>query len=56
MIEGCIASQEEGLKAPTAVRDATASYLAAEDTLAQWIREQRAELGQYPNPLGLSRV
>jgi putative DNA primase/helicase len=39
MIEGCLAWQREGLNAPKAVRDATESYLAAEDALALWIAE-----------------
>jgi putative DNA primase/helicase len=39
MIEGCRAWQTEGLNAPRTVTDATASYLAAEDILAQWIAD-----------------
>jgi putative DNA primase/helicase len=39
MIEGCLAWQEEGLNAPAIVRDATDTYLAEEDTIAQWIDE-----------------
>ncbi|MDR3752859.1 MAG: phage/plasmid primase, P4 family [Terracidiphilus sp.] len=38
-IEGCLAWQSEGLLAPKAVTEATASYLAAEDALARWIED-----------------
>jgi len=40
MIEGCLAWQAEGLHAPTAVSEATASYFAAEDVLSRWIEER----------------
>jgi hypothetical protein len=33
MIKDCIARQRDGLKAPKAVTDVTANYLAAEDQL-----------------------
>ena len=39
VIDGCLAWQSEGLHAPKAVTDATASYLAAEDALARWIED-----------------
>jgi putative DNA primase/helicase len=39
MIEGCISWQREGLDAPAVVREATADYLAAEDTLGRWLEE-----------------
>jgi len=38
-IEGCLAWQRDGLSPPTAVRDATGSYLAAEDVVGRWIEE-----------------
>lgn len=38
-IDGCLAWQSEGLHAPATVRDATASYLAAEDVLARWLED-----------------
>jgi putative DNA primase/helicase len=37
MIEGCLAWQRDGLNPPTAVREATQEYLAAEDALALWL-------------------
>lgn len=40
MIEGCLAWQAEGMKPPTAVVDATAAYLEAEDAIAAWIDEK----------------
>jgi phage/plasmid-associated DNA primase len=40
MIEGCVAWQAEGLRAPAVVRDATENYLAAEDALARWIEDR----------------
>jgi putative DNA primase/helicase len=43
MIEGCLKWQREGLNPPRAVLDATAGYLAAEDSIATWI-EERCEL------------
>jgi putative DNA primase/helicase len=40
MIEGCLAWQADGLQAPKAVSDATATYFAAEDVLSRWIEER----------------
>jgi putative DNA primase/helicase len=39
-VEGCLAWQREGLRAPDAVKDATAEYMADEDAFAQWIDER----------------
>jgi putative DNA primase/helicase len=39
MIEGCLTWHAKGLRAPEAVRTATASYLEAEDALAAWIED-----------------
>jgi putative DNA primase/helicase len=39
MIEGCMEWQRMGLQPPTAVQEATAQYIAGEDTLAAWIEE-----------------
>ncbi|WP_232481069.1 phage/plasmid primase, P4 family [Roseomonas sp. KE2513] len=39
LIDGCLAWQQEGLKQPKAVLDATAEYFAEQDLLAQWIEE-----------------
>jgi len=39
-IEGCIAWQHQGLNPPSVVRDATTSYLAAEDVIGRWLEEQ----------------
>ena len=39
MIEGCMAWQKDGLKAPEVVISATAEYLEAEDALAAWLDE-----------------
>jgi putative DNA primase/helicase len=39
-IEGSLAWQREGLNPPTAVRGATADYLASEDTIGQWMEER----------------
>jgi putative DNA primase/helicase len=38
-IDGCLAWQEEGLKPPAIVLDATAKYLAAEDSIGCWIED-----------------
>jgi putative DNA primase/helicase len=38
-VEGCLAWQSEGLHAPATVKDATESYLAAEDVLARWLED-----------------
>jgi putative DNA primase/helicase len=38
-IQGCLEWQRDGLKPPAAVRDATAEYLDAEDTIRRWIEE-----------------
>jgi putative DNA primase/helicase len=35
-VDGCLAWQREGLNPPAAVRDATATYLAGEDTFERW--------------------
>ena len=40
MIEGALDWQTDGLRPPTAVIDATAAYLAAEDSVAAWIDEK----------------
>ena len=40
LIEGCLEWQRDGLRAPQAVRDATAAYLEAEDALAAWIHDK----------------
>ena len=39
MIEGCLKWQANGLNPPAAVRDATAEYLEAEDTIKLWLEE-----------------
>lgn len=39
LIQGCLAWQDEGLGFPTQVAEKTEAYRAAEDTLAQWVRE-----------------
>lgn len=39
MIEGCIAWQEDGLRDPQAVQDATEEYFAGEDAIGRWIDE-----------------
>jgi putative DNA primase/helicase len=38
-IEGCLAWQREGLNPPKAVRDTTADYLEAQDSLQAWIED-----------------
>lgn len=40
MIDGCLAWQQEGLRPPIAVSDATAAYLEAEDALSAWIDDR----------------
>jgi len=40
LIEGCLQWQAEGLRPPSAVLDATAAYLEAEDAIAAWIDER----------------
>lgn len=40
MIDGCIAWQRDGLPTPTSVREASAAYLEAEDSLGQWIDDR----------------
>ena len=39
-IDGCLEWQRVGLDPPTAVRQATEAYLAAEDAFAQWLDER----------------
>ena len=39
-IKGCLEWQEKGLQPPTAVLDATAAYLEAEDAIGAWIDEK----------------
>jgi putative DNA primase/helicase len=39
-IDGCLAWQNEGLRAPSAVSEATKDYLAAEDALARWMEDR----------------
>jgi P4 family phage/plasmid primase-like protien len=39
-LRGCLEWQRIGLAPPAAVLDATAAYLAEEDTLGQWLRER----------------
>jgi putative DNA primase/helicase len=39
MIDGCLAWQRQGLNPPSAVRDATAAYLEAEDAIAVWMAD-----------------
>jgi putative DNA primase/helicase len=38
-IEGCLAWQREGLNPPKAVRDTTADYLEAQDSLQAWVED-----------------
>jgi putative DNA primase/helicase len=38
-VSGCLEWQREGLNAPAAVRDATAAYLANEDSVGRWFEE-----------------
>jgi putative DNA primase/helicase len=44
MIEGCLSWQNEGLKVPKVVMEATAEYFEEQDLLASWISEN-CELG-----------
>lgn len=44
MVEGCIRWQAEGLNPPERVRNATETYFANQDTLAEW-RSERCETG-----------
>jgi len=39
MIQGCVEWQRVGLVQPTAVKEATDSYLNSQDTLGEWIRD-----------------
>jgi putative DNA primase/helicase len=39
-IQGCLEWQRQGLNPPSAVREATADYLAAEDALGRWIEDR----------------
>lgn len=39
-VQGCLDWQKEGLNAPSAVRDATEKYLAAEDAIGRWLEER----------------
>lgn len=39
-VQGCLDWQTQGLNPPSAVRDATASYLAAEDAIGRWLDER----------------
>ena len=39
LIEGCLEWQAEGLRPPSAVLDATAAYLEAEDAIGAWIED-----------------
>src|SRR5262249_24477418 len=39
MIQGCLEWQRRGLQPPDAVKNATASYFQAEDSIATWIDE-----------------
>lgn len=39
MIEGCLAWQQEGLKQPAAVAEATKDYMDAEDIVGLWLEE-----------------
>lgn len=39
LVDGCLEWQAEGLRQPSAVKDATEAYLAAEDSIAAWIDE-----------------
>jgi putative DNA primase/helicase len=39
-VDGCLEWQRSGLAPPTIVRDATAKYLASEDSFANWIDER----------------
>ncbi len=40
LVDGCLEWQRDELRAPQAVRDATAAYLEAEDALAAWIDDK----------------
>jgi putative DNA primase/helicase len=40
MIDGCLAWQRDGLKAPAIVTDATNEYFEAEDAMATWLAER----------------
>jgi putative DNA primase/helicase len=39
-VQGCLNWQREGLNPPDTVRDATANYLAAEDSIGRWLEER----------------
>jgi putative DNA primase/helicase len=40
MVDGCLEWQRHGLVVPTIIREATAEYLADQDTLAEWAEER----------------
>jgi phage/plasmid-associated DNA primase len=39
-VQGCLDWQRQGLSAPSAIRDATEDYLAAEDSIGRWLEER----------------
>lgn len=51
MIEGCLAWQREGLKAPELVREATSRYIDAEDVINDWIEERCQQTGEVARPI-----
>jgi putative DNA primase/helicase len=51
MIEGCLAWQREGLKAPELVREATSRYIDAEDVINDWIEERCQQTGEVARPV-----
>jgi putative DNA primase/helicase len=40
MVEGCLSWQQDGLKPPSKVTEATSEYLASQDAVGQWIEER----------------
>jgi putative DNA primase/helicase len=51
-IEGALAYQKQGLKAPKCVVDATASYRSEMDVLGQWIDEECTSDTEAESPVG----
>lgn len=45
-IDGCLAWQRDGLNPPPAIRNASAAYLDAEDSIAAWMAERCEHRGQ----------
>jgi putative DNA primase/helicase len=50
LVQGCLAWQEQGLRAPEKVAEATSRYIEGEDVIGEWLEERTEQSGSCERP------